>query len=111
MNRILVFALVVSLGHSSVALASGTLLASATRITREVAETQPLQRKNAAAVNAVRTDARLAITQAQGGLASSGMKKRTKVLIWMAAALAFSGGVFLIDRGVEDSTPSSLGLR
>ncbi|MEX2271645.1 MAG: hypothetical protein WD690_09250 [Vicinamibacterales bacterium] len=44
-------------------------------------------------------------------LAQSGMKKRTKLLIAMGIAGAFAGIAVTVDRGVEDSTPSSLGQR
>ena len=111
MSRILILALTFSLGHSSVALAAGALLASATRITRQAAEAPLPPLGNAAVAKRTRADSGLPLAQAQSGLASSGMKKRTKVLIGLAVAVAFSGGLYMIDHGVEDSTPSSLGKR
>ena len=94
MRRSLVFALMLSLGHASVALAGETLLQSGKRITQQVVKTQP-----APAVSPA--------LQAQGTLAQSGMRKRTKVLIAMGIAGAFAGVALAVDRGVEDSTPSS----
>lgn len=111
MSRILILALTFSLGHSSVALAAGALLASATRITRQAAEAPLPPLGNAAAAKRTRADSGLPLAQAPPSLASSGMKKRTKLLIGLMVAAAFVGGVYAIDQGVEDNTPSSSGLR
>lgn len=99
MRRSLVFALMLLLGHASVAVAGETLLQSGKRITQQqAAKTRP-----APAVQPA--------LQAQTTLAQSGMRKRTKFLIAMGIAGAFAGVAIAIDRSVEDSTPSSLGLR
>ena len=44
-------------------------------------------------------------------LAQSGMGKGKKFLIALGIAGAFAGVAIAVDRGVEDSTPSSLGQR
>ena len=94
MKRSLVFALMLSLGHASVALAGETLLQSGKRITRQVAKAGPARAVQPA-------------LQAQTTLAQSGMRKRTKFLIAMGIAGAFAGVAIAVDRGVEDTTPSS----
>jgi hypothetical protein len=98
MKRSLVFALILSLGHASVALAGETVLQSGKRITRQAAETQQGRAVQPA-------------LQTHTTLAQAGMRKRTKLMIAMGIAAAFGGVVLAIDRGVEDSTPSSLGQR
>jgi hypothetical protein len=97
MRRSLVFALMLSIGHASVAMAGGeTLIQSGQRIV----------------VRQLRADttARKAV-QAQGTLAQSGMRTRNKFLIGLGIAAAFAGVALAIDGGVEDSTPSSRGER
>jgi uncharacterized protein (DUF2461 family) len=99
MKRSLVFALMLSLGHASVALAGETLLQSGKRITRQVTKALP-SRAQQPALQAQTTT-----------LAQTGMRKRTKFLIAMGIAGAFAGVAIAVDHGVEDSTPSSLGQR
>ncbi len=95
MRRSLVFALMLSLGHASVALAGETLLQSGKRITQQAAKARP-----APAV-------RPALQAQTTTLAQSGMRKRTKFLIALGIAGAFTGVAMAVDRGVEDTTPSS----
>jgi hypothetical protein len=99
MKRSLVFALMLSLGHASVAMAGETLLQSGKRITQQVAKAPP-SRVQPLGLQAQTTT-----------LAQTGMRKRTKFLIAMGIAGAFAGVAIAVDRGVEDSTPSSLGQR
>jgi hypothetical protein len=99
MRRSLVFALILSFGYAPVAMAGETLLQSSRRITREAAKARP-----APAVQP-------ALQAKATTLAQSGMRKRTKLLIAMGIAGAFAGVAVAVDRGVEDSTPSSLGQR
>lgn len=98
MRRSLVFTLMISLGHAPVVLAGETLLQSGQRIARQVASAPPSPSVRPA-------------LQAQTTLAQTGMRKRTKLLIAMGIAGAFAGVAIAVDRGVEDSTPSSLGQR
>ena len=108
MRRWLAIALVLLLGNTSAALAGETLLASATRIAREVARAQaPSQMTSVAAP---RPNVALA-QQEQPSLASSGMSKRKKALIWLAAGVGFAATAYAIDRKSLDNTPSTLGTR
>jgi hypothetical protein len=107
MRRVLAFALVLWLGNTSAAVAGETLLASATRFAREVARAQaPPPATSAAAPRST-----LAFGQGQPALATSGMSKRTKVLIWLAAGVGFAATAYTIDHQVQDVTLSSLGTR
>jgi hypothetical protein len=109
MRRVLVFALVLALGHTSAAVAGETLLASASRLAREAARAQSSS-SPATAVAASRG----ALALAQQGppvLATSGMSKRMKALIWLAAGVGFAATAYTIDHKVQDNTPSSLGTR
>lgn len=123
MRRFVLFALVCSLGNSSAAFAGETLLGSATRIVRGVAREQPAPviktpvRQHSLVPSFAQT-ARVGqppsgVFAQQGGpaLSSSGMAKRTKVLIFVAAAVGFVGAAYKIDHSNEDPTPSSAGTR
>jgi hypothetical protein len=99
--------LVFSVGHASMAVAGESLLASATRLVR--------------ATEAAAASARLAgrppqpsfaLAQAgQAAVSATGMRKRTKLMIFFGAAAAFAGTAYAIDHRVKDVTPSSLGTR
>lgn len=102
----LVFALVLWLGNTSAAVAGETLLASAVRLAREAANVQAPSPTTSAA-----TPRGALAYQGQPALVSSGMSKRTKVLIWLAAGVGFAAVAYGIDRKVQDNTPSSLGTR
>jgi hypothetical protein len=104
MTRLLVLGLVASLGNAPVAFAGETLLASGTRIVRDLADSQP-----APVIHAGRPVAQAQDTQP--GIASSGLRKRTKIAIALGAAAAFAAVALTIDRKVENTTPSSLGTR
>ena len=127
MRRALVFALIFSFGHAPVAMAGRgprdadfaswgggeTLLQSGQRITRQAAEARAASAP-VVSVAAQRLSLPAAVQpalQARTTLAQSGMRKRTKILIAMGVFAAFGGVAIAIDRGVEDSTPSSLGQR
>ena len=121
MNRLLILTLIASLGSGSAAFAGESLVQSATRIVREDARAPgvatnsstsslaPSQRATwAARVAAGSTEA----LQAQAPvLSNSGMKKRTKILIYVAAGVGFAATAYAIDHKVLDVTPSSLGTR
>jgi hypothetical protein len=108
MKRPLVFALLFSLGHASVAIAGETLLQSGRRLTRQASEARPASTEKFLETKRLRRDGAL---QSQPTLGQSGMRKRTKILIAMGVFAAFGGVAYAIDHGVEDSTPSSLGER
>ena len=95
MRRSLAFALMLSFGHASVAMAGETLLQSGQRII----------------VKQLRADTTARKAQGPGTLAQSGMRTRNKFLIGLGVAVAFAGVALAIDGGVEDSTPSSRGER
>ena len=117
MKRLLVFALALSLGQSSVAFAGESLLESAKRVTREMTQAQtvstqaPRIEKSGPATK--RGPAFAALQGAQGPptLENSGMRKRTKWMIAMAAVVGFVAAAYTVDHRVEDPTPSSLGTR
>ena len=108
MRRSLAFALVLWLGNTSAALAGETLLASATRIARESARAQA--RSQTMSLAAPRR-ALASAQQEQPSLASSGLSKRKKVIIWLAAGVGFAATAYTIDRKSLDNTPSTLGTR
>jgi hypothetical protein len=112
MKRSLMLALILSLAHASIAFAgrgprdaglasrggNETLLQSGQRLTRQAAKARPSP-----------TVARA--EQSSTSIATSGMRKRTKILLAVGIGVAFGGVAYAIDQGVEDSTPSSLGQR
>jgi hypothetical protein len=95
-----------TLGPVTPAVAGGSLLQSATRIAREAGRDMPLPAAAAARTAAART-----ATAEQGTLAESGMSRRKKLLIALVAFIGVAGGMYAIDHGVEDNTPSSKGTR
>jgi hypothetical protein len=110
MRRVLVFALVVWLGHTSAAAAGETLLASASRIALEAARAQappPPQPASVATPRGTFVHAH----QEQPSLALSRMSKRKKLMIWLAAGVGFAVTAYAIDHSVQDNTPSTLGTR
>ena len=119
MNRLLVFALVASIGNASAAFAGESILTSGARHAHELAVA-------AAAANSTTTVATPAPAgaivkvgkkgtpsfQAEGGTISrSGMSKSKKMMIYAGLAAAFVATVWTIDHNVLDITPSSLGTR
>ena len=105
MSRVLVFGLIAALGHASVASAGETLLTSATRIVQDLART------TAPAASAGRADESRSAQLTQPGIASTGLKKRTKIAIALGIAAGFAAVALTIDRSVENTTPSTLGTR
>lgn len=106
MRQALAFALVIWLGNTSAAVAGESLLASGSRLAREAVRSPAPAPANAAP--------RYAFALAQQGapaLATSGMRKRTKALIWLAAGVGFAATAYTIDHKVVDNTLSSLGTR
>jgi len=126
MSRFVVLSLLVSLGNTSVAYAGETLRSAVSRVAREAAQSQASYGPKSAAVTAAQRHWTVpsvaatilpgqpgssALMQEQPGLSSSGLRKRTKVLIFLAAAVGIAAAAYTIDHKVEDNTPSSLGLR
>ena len=102
MKRMMALALVGLLGSASTVFAEGGLLGSATRRAAEMGRTEARKPVAAAAVQSQQTGPTLE---------SSGMRKRTKILIAIAAGVGFVATVYAIDHNVLDVTPSSLGTR
>jgi len=119
MNRLLVFALVASIGNASAAFAGESILTSGARHAKELAVAEA----SASSVTTVATPTPAGTTvtvgqkatpsfQAEGGTVSkSGMSKSKKMMIYAGLAAAFVATVWTIDHNVLDITPSSLGTR
>ena len=103
--RALVLLGAMALGQVTPALAGGSLLQSATRLAQEAGREMSVAARVAVGNAPSRTAAE------QGTLAESGMSKRKKWLITLVAVLGVAGGIYAIDHGVEDNTPSSKGTR
>ncbi len=99
MKRLLVFALVASLGNTSLAFAEGALLRSASRAAQQMAQAE------------AKKPVLAAVQVGQTGLASSGLSKGKKILIALVAGIGFAAAAYTIDQRVVDNTPSSLGTR
>ena len=116
MNRLLVLALVASIGNVSVAFAGESLLSSGARHVQQIAATDAAPAAAAATAVASRPTAgkkteTAAFQEPTGNLSKSGMSKSKKALIYLGIAAGFVAGVYAIDHGVVDATPSSLGTR
>ncbi len=104
--QVLILTGVVALGQVPAAVAGGSLLQSANRLAQHAGRQAPAGDATSPA------PARAAFATAeQGSLAESGMSKRKKWLITIAAVIGVAGGIYAIDHGVEDNTPSSKGTR
>lgn len=110
MKRLFAIALMLSFGQASVAVAGPTVLELGTRAVKQAARAE-LPRTTSADATAVRLKVGPQFTQNSGGLAASGLRKRTKLALALAVAAAFGGTLYAIDHRVEDSTPSSRGER
>ena len=121
MNRLLVFALVASIGNVSAAFAGEGLLASGARHVQQLAVTDTVASSTASSTAAATLPTAEVVTvgqkavpafQAQGAtLSKSGMKKSTKMMLYLGLAVGFAASVWTIDRNVLNVTPSSLGTR
>lgn len=98
--RLIVLTAVVASWQVSPVLAE-SLLQSGSRLARQAGQQMPVL---------VRATAHQAAAD-QGTIAESGMSKRKKVLLAIGAFVAAAAGMYVIDRGVEDNTPSSKGTR
>ena len=83
------------------------------RVTREMTQAQtPKSPSTVEAKRVVQPYASLLQAgQGQPTLEGSGLRKRTKIMIALAAAVGFVAMAYTIDGRVEDNTPSSLGTR
>ena len=121
MKRLLALGMIVTLGSASTVFGGEPLLVSATRLARAVnttpvaatsdrPATKTLGVTSFAKAAGVRESA-LAQQGGGGAIATTGMKKRTKALIYASVAAAFVGVAYGIDHKVLDVTPSTLGTR
>ena len=101
MSRLVVLTLVASLGSSSVAFAGEGLMQSASRIVQLAAREKVAPAKQAS----------LASQEGTAVLSKSGMRTRTKVMIYLAAGVGLAAAAWTIDHKVVNVTPSSLGTR
>jgi hypothetical protein len=121
-RRLVVLTLIGSLGSSSLAFAGEIQLQSGLRIAGEVGRVSvTLPASDARTVLTDRagrlafrlTPVRAEALDGQGApaLATSPMRKRTKILIYAAAGVGFGVAAYAIDRKVLNITPSTLGSR
>ena len=110
MKRLFAIALILSFGQASLAVAGPTVLESGKHAVRQATRAD-LPRATTADATVVRLKVGPQFAQNPGGLAASGLRKRTKLVLALAVAAAFAGTLYIIDHKVEDSTPSSLGQR
>jgi hypothetical protein len=108
MSRVVLFALIASLSNVTFAVAGEPLLSVATRVARETTKSNPSPAKPVPIGTAQKS---WAMAQEQPALSSSGLRKRTKILILIGAAVGFVAAAYTIDQKVEDPTPSSAGTR
>ena len=124
-RRLVVLTLIGSLGSSLMVFAGESLLQSGLRIAGEVGRGSVAlpapDSRTALAAQTARRESRLAPVRAEAvddqgvqgapALATSPMRKRTKVLIFLAAGVGFGVSAYAIDHHVLNLTPSSLGTR
>jgi len=122
LRRLLILTLLTSFGSGSLAFAEASLLQSGTRIAGALGRTpttMPTPDSRAVPANpagklVVRSPS-LRAERLEGqelpALAHSRMRKRTKILIYLAAGVGFATAAYTIDHRVVDVTPSSLGTR
>jgi hypothetical protein len=121
MNRLLVIALVASIGNASTVLAGESILKSGTRHAQQLVAAESSTQAAAAPANATSAPAGATVAvgkrqtpsfQAEGGtLSKSGMGKGTKAMIYIGLAVGVAASFWAIDHHVLDITPSSLGTR
>jgi hypothetical protein len=98
--RLVVLTAAVAASQVSPALAE-SLLQSGARLAQQAGRQLP-----------ARPDVRRSTTAtAQDAPAESGMSRRKKVFLVVAALVATGAGMYAIDRGVVDNTPSTKGTR
>ena len=122
LRRLLILTLLTSFGSGSLAFAEASLLQSGTRIAGALGRTpttMPTPDSRAVPANPagklVVRNPSLRAERLEGqdlpALAHSGMRKRTKILIYLTAGVGFVTAAYTIDHHVVDVTPSSLGTR
>jgi hypothetical protein len=120
MSRLMALTLAFSLSVTSFTFAGEGLMQSGARIVQQqVAQTVALPSTSARSI-ATRDSAKstgfsgsnaAALQEGPAVLSKSGMSKRTKIMIYLAAGVGLAGTAWAIDHKVLDVTPSSLGTR
>jgi hypothetical protein len=121
-SRALVLTLIASVLSGSIAFAEEGRPESGSRIVQEIgraqgplaaASTRMIVPSQVAAlmkrIDPARSEAREG--QEPTALSKSGMRKRTKIMIYLAAGVGFGATAYTIDHKVLNVTPSSLGTR
>ena len=121
-SRLLVLSLIASVGSGSIAFAEEGRLESGSRIVQEVGRAQGLSAaanirtivasQVATPVNRIdpaRSEVRA--DQEQPVLSKTGIRKRTKIMIYLAVGVGFAATAYTIDHKVLNVTPSTLGTR
>lgn len=119
MYRLVVIALLASLGDASAAFAEGSLLKSGARHVQQLARSDSGSMVTAASPSPAgagvaiggKNVASLQTGPGPGTLSGSGMRKRTKLMIAIGIGAGFAAGAWTIDHHVLDVTPSSRGTR
>ena len=116
MRRLVVLVLIALVADASAAFGGETLRGVAERVARS--QPPPVDRQSSARQSSARTPTvtspvqkNWAMAQEPGALSTTGVRKRTKFLIFMGAAAGVVAAWYTIDHNVEDNTPSTLGLR
>ena len=104
-NRIVALGLVLALGHTSVAFAEGSLLSAGARHVQQSVSQAPAP--NVPVVGRT-LPSNAAVQQGGSTLQSSGLRKRTKLMIGLAIAAGFAGSVLAIHSPVENNKPPQL---
>ena len=119
----MVFVVVASFGSGSAGFAGETIMQSASRIVQQASEPadRPATVENRARsvgasrpdgwVNTLAAPSGALLAQEQPALSKSGMKKRTKAMIFLGLGVGFAASAYVIDHHVVNVTPSSLGTR
>jgi hypothetical protein len=119
MSRLVALTLAFSLSVTSFTFAGEGLMQSGARIVQQqVAQTVALPSTSArsmptrdSAKSTGFSASNAAALQGPAVLSKSGMSKRTKIMIYLAAGVGLAGTAWAIDHKVLDVTPSSLGTR
>lgn len=117
MSRLLVFALVASIGNAPVAFAEESILKSGARHVQQIAVAESVGSPATAATLPAGTSVVIgkkiapSLQEAPGNLSKSSMGKGKKTLIFLSIAVGVVAGFYAIDSNVVDVTPSSLGTR
>jgi hypothetical protein len=120
MSRLVALTVVMTLGTSPVTFAGEGLMESASRaVNQQVVNgaAQPSAGRGIAVTNdsvkraGVWAAPTFAEQQSGQALSKNGMRRRTKVMIYLAAGVGLASAAWAIDHQVLDVTPSSLGTR